>query len=345
MACSCNGRISFPKAVEYALSGGVDLLSGQQIGSSCSADYVSFDELVSAVKQQLIFFADQCMHRICLCESLYPIAFSAPFFSGTMQDCVEKGIDAYAGGAKYNNSSINCFGIATAADALTAVKQLVFKEKRLSLSAFTSVLSSNWENNEKLRLTCQKHMPKYGVGNTDVDALAADLVSTVTKHINGKPNGRGGVFRAGAFSIDWRIEFGGHTAASADGRFEGEPLSKNLCASLGQDTQGVTALIQSATRFDASLIPNGAVLDITLHESAVRGTEGLEVMLGLLSTFMKAGGMAIQMNVLDANTLRKAQIHPEQYTTLQVRLCGWNVLFVNLSKLEQDELIVEAQNA
>lgn len=345
VACTCNGRVSFPKAVEYAMTGGVDLMTGQQIGLPVKANDETFDAFMESVRMQLCFLADQSMARISLIESLYPRVFSAPVFSGAMMACLESGKDVYAGGAKYNNSSINAFGIATAADALAAIRQLVFEEKRLSIREFSEILKNNWAGEEKLRLICLKRMPKYGVNNPAVDQLAADLMATVAHRINGAPNGRGGVFRTGAFSIDWRFDFGEHTAASADGRKAGETLSKNISATLGMDTQGVTALIQSGACFDGTLLPNGIVLDIVLHESAVAGGEGLAAMLGLLKTFLRAGGMALQCNVLQAETLRNAQAHPEKYPTLQVRLCGWNVLFINLSKKEQDELILQAESA
>ena len=88
-------------------------------------------------------------------------------------------------------------------------------------------------------------------------------------------------------------------------------------------------------------MPNGSVLDLTLHSSAVRGEDGLGALVATLDTFMRLGGMAIQYNVLDASVLREAQRDPERYPNLQVRRCGWNVLFSTLSREEQDEFILQ----
>ncbi len=345
VACTCSGRISLPKVVEYTLTGGVDMMSGQQIMPATHPDFASWDDFLLGVKEQLRTFSRLCMERINVFESLYATAFSSPFFSGSMQDCVEKGIDAYAGGMKYNNTSVNAFGLATAVDALAAIRQMVFEDHLVTLPQMTALLKSNWQGAEKLRLMCQKRTPKYGVGDARTDSLARELMDTFTDVVNGKPNQRGGLFHAGSFSIDWRMFFGEITAASADGRYAGEPLSKNLSASVGQDTQGVTGLIHSCTGLDFTNLPNGAVLDIVLHESAVTGQEGLAAMTGLVETFMRKHGLSIQCNVLDADTLRRAQKNPEQYPTLQVRLCGWNVRFVDLDRREQDDLICQAEGA
>ena len=343
LACTCNGYINVPKAVEYALTGGVDLLSGEQIGLPTPRDFPTFEAFEHAVHEQLRFFADQCMRRVALIETLYPAVCSSAFLSATMENCLNRGCDAYYGGAKYNHSSINPFGWATAADSMAAVRYLVFEEKRVSIPQLADILANNWEGHELLRRTVIKRAPKYGRNDPQADLLAQRLFSTVANQINGRPNSRGGTFRTGGFSISFHYGYGKHTGASANGRLARKPLSKNLGATLGMDTEGATAMILSSCCFDGSLLPNGTVLDLVLHESAVAGREGLSAMTGLARTFMKKGGIAVQFNVLSADTLRRAQAHPEQYPTLQVRLCGWNVLFANLNKEEQDDLIAQAE--
>jgi len=181
--------------------------------------------------------------------------------------------------------------------------------------------------------------PKYGNNISETDEMAKDIINFVASQINNKPNGRNGVYRLGLFSIDWRMEYGKKLGASADGRFAGEPVSKKMCASVGMDRNGVTALINSITKFDYSIIPNGTVLDLTLHPSAISGEDGIEVMKNLLRIYLKRGGFALQINALDSETLKKAQADPENYRNLQVRLCGWNVYFLDLDIDSQNDLI------
>jgi formate C-acetyltransferase len=131
--------------------------------------------------------------------------------------------------------------------------------------------------------------------------------------------------------------------ATPDGRRAGEILSKNLCATVGMDRNGITALIRSVTKMELFRFPTGSVLDILLHPSAVVGEDGLDAFLGILLAYFRQGGFAMHGNVFCAEDLRAAQKEPEKYKNLQVRVCGWNVFFVNLSKTEQDAFIRQAE--
>ncbi len=345
--CSCNGRINMLKAVEFVLSNGVDVKTGKEVGvrSGALADISTFDDFCEAVKKQIKYLAQSTMEFIIDVENKYPQIHTAPMLSMSFESCMESGTDAYEGGAEYSNSSINAFGIANLVDSLEVIKNIVYDEGEMSLESFARIVLNNWEGYEKLRLRCKKDFPKYGNGNDETDRLAAELVAYTAALINGKPNGRKGIFRFGAFSIDWRIYFGDGTWATPDSRLAGDPLSKNVDAVAGEDKHGVTALINSVTKIDFRRIPNGSVLDVTLHNTAVSGEEGMTAMLGLLKTFMDSGGMAIQFNVLDEKMLIDAQKHPENYKNLQVRLCGWNVYYVNLSKKEQDDFIKQLKES
>ncbi len=188
----------------------------------------------------------------------------------------------------------------------------------------------------------------FWVGNgirhcTVADAFAVEFADFCANLVNNKPNGRTGVFKAALFSIDHCFYIGKNTMATPDGRFYGDPLSKNLCATVGMDKKGITALINSVTKIDHAAFPTGSVLDIVVHTSAVSGDDGLDAFYGILMTYFKKGGFAMHGNVFDAETLKDAQSNPEKYGNLQVRVCGWNAYFVNLSKAEQDAFIKQAE--
>lgn len=342
--CSCNGRINLARAVESALFGGCDLLSGTRVGLDAPKDFDNFEAFLEAFYLQLGAFCTGAMELVNAWERKCLQLHSAPFYSATFDACVRNMGDAYCDhGAKYNNSSVNLVGLATAVDYLLAIKKLVFEDRQIELGELRHILKENWKGFEPLRRRILSSYPKYGIGNNDADRLAQEILAFASSRINGKPNAKNGIFRLGAFSIDWRRGFGRRMGASADGRRSGEPLSKNIGASLGADREGVTAQILSAASLNGDLMPNGSVLDIVLHSSAAKGREGLVALLGTLQTFMRLGGMAIQYSVLNAEVLREAQRSPEQYPNLQVRLCGWNVLFSSLSKNEQDEYILQSE--
>jgi formate C-acetyltransferase len=138
------------------------------------------------------------------------------------------------------------------------------------------------------------------------------------------------------------MEFGKLTAASADGRHKGETLSQNTSASFGADKEGATAHLLSLTAIDATNLPNGCIADIDLHSSSVQGEAGTNAMYATLRTYFEKGGLSVHYNVLNTDVLKKARENPELYPNLQVRLCGWNVLFSSLSNEEKDLFIARS---
>ena len=336
--CTCAGKLNLAKVVELALTGGYDMLDG---GAICpdGAEITSFSDFFDKVCRILSRLIDKEIELINAYERNYMKINPAPLYSAAMEDCVANGRDAYAGGAKYNNTSINVFSLAEAVDSIVAVKKLVFDEKKLSFNELCDILKADWEGNEPLRLVCKNKLPKYGNNNAEADEIMTRLTEFASNYINGKKNGRGGVYRCGMFSIDWYTVFGETVGALPSGRFAASPVSKNLNPVIGADKGGVTSLINSISKIDYTKVPNGAVLDLMLHSSVTRGEAGRLAMLGILKTFMKKGGFALQINALNPEVLKKAQREPEKYKNLQIRLCGWNVYFVNLSEQEQNEFI------
>lgn len=344
--CSVSGRLNLVQVLTIAMHNGYDayncILAAPPSDIPIDTDFDAFYEYFLKLTE---YFLNIAMQTINAYEERADRLVPAPMFSGTFSDCIECGKDAYEGGVKYANSSINAFGLATVVDSLLAIRHLVFEEKMMSLKELVTVLDDNWRDQENLRHHIQTMYPKYGNNLPESDTIMVDLVKKVSSMINGKPNGRHGIYRCGFFSIDWNLSFGKHTGATPDGRLAGELFSRNMSAVTAQDKQGVTALIQSVTKIDYSIIPNGSVLDLMLHASAVAGEEGMRALTALIKTYFKCGGFAVQINVLDPQVLRQAQLYPEQYTNLQVRLCGWNVHFVDLSKEEQDDFIRRSEHS
>ena len=343
VTCSCNAKVNLPRALEYALFDGMDLLAKKRIGLKTGEDFDSFDALFAAFKAQTEFLCDCAMESTRIYERAYNNLHASPIFSATFLSALKKGADVYcAQGAKYNNSSLNAVGLATAVDSLYAIKRLVFDEKRLTLSHLRKILSNNWQGEEALRLTVKNKFAKFGTNEEETDALAKSIVDFVYKKVDESENARGGKFRLGLFSIDWRWAMGERTAASADGRLSGETLSQNASATFGADKEGVTAHLASVAQLDATRTPNATIVDIDFHSSAVCGQNGLKAMLAYVKTFFALGGFAVHINVLDTEILKKAKERPQDYPNLQVRLCGWNVLFSTLSDKEKDEFIARS---
>ncbi|MCQ2432252.1 MAG: hypothetical protein MJ175_06575 [Clostridia bacterium] len=340
--CTGNGSVNLPKALSYVFTRGIDAETGVRIGLDTGIPE-TYDDFVTAVKAQISHLIGKALDTIRTFEPLYMEIYPDPLLSCQYDVCVERGRDAYAAGAKYNSSALNAMGIAPLTDAVSAVRHLVYEQQRLTLSELGKILSENWAGHENLRAEVL-HMPdKYGNADPAADAVMLDFSDFISHEITGKSNGRGGVFKAGLYSIDHCFTNGVKTQATPDGRYNGEMLSKNLCAVTCMDKKGITAYIRSVAKIDHAGYPNGTVLDFVLHPTAVSGDDGLAAMLGLVRTYFSLGGFAMHGNIFDGTVLREAQEHPERYQTLQVRLCGWNVYFVNLSRQEQDDFIRQCE--
>jgi len=343
IGCTGNGGVNLAKAVELVCTNGKDQRSGILCGLE-TGEIASFDEFKNAVKQQIAYMTEKALSYIVEIEKHYSETNPDPLLSAQYEESVRRGVDVFEGGAKYNNSSLYFYCIASLIDSMCAVKRLVFEEARYSFSQLAEILKNDFNGYEKDRILACRLPEKYGNGNPSADALTVEMSDFCASIVNNRPNGRGGVFKAAMFSIDHYVDLGQKTMATPDGRHAGDLLSKNLCASVSMDRNGITALIHSVTKIDHSKFPTGSVLDIMLHPSAVAGEEGLHAFYSILMTYFEKGGFAMHGNVFDAEILKDAKKHPDQYRNLQVRVCGWNAYFINLSEAEQDAFILQAES-
>ncbi|MBQ8849121.1 MAG: hypothetical protein IJ011_02165 [Clostridia bacterium] len=344
IGCTGNGGVSLPKAVELVFTNGRDHASGIMCGVE-TGRISTYEEFLSALRAQIAYMTNKAAEYVTEIERHYSEINPDPLLSCQYDASVESGIDVYEGGAKYNNSSLYMYSIATLVDSVCAVRELVFNRKMFTLDELGEILKKDWQGHERERAIALHLRQKYGNGEPYADSVAVEMAEYCASLLNNRPNGRGGVFKAALFTIDRCFTIGKKTMATPDGRHTGEPTSKNLCATVGMDRQGVTSLINSVTAIDHSKFPTGSVLDIVLHPSAVSGEEGLEAFFHILMTYFKKGGFAMHGNIFDAETLKKAQAEPELYKNLQVRVCGWNAYFVDLSVEEQNAFIRQAENA
>lgn len=343
IGCTGGGMVNFGKAVELVFTRGKDYMSGEKIGVDTGV-IDTYEEFLSALKKQVAYMTERSLDYVRKIEKYYSEINPDPILSGQYDDSIERGIDVYEGGAKYNNGSLYGYCIGSFADSVVAVKKLVFDEKICTFERLGEILKNNWQGEEKLRNKALAMKEKYGNGNAEADNIAKEFSAFFASLVNNQPNSRGGVFKASNFSIHNCFTVGKRTMATPDGRLCGEPLSKNLGATSGMDRNGVTALIKSATEIDHSLFPNGSVLDVVVHPSAVSGEDGLAAFHSLLDIYFARGGMAMHGNVFSAEKLKDAQKNPAKYKNLQVRVCGWNNYFLNLPKEQQDAFIKQAEN-
>ena len=253
--------------------------------------------------------------------------------------CVERGRSYYNGGPVYSAFAPHFGGIPDTANAMYAIKKLVFEEKRLSFRDFMQVLKNDWEGEEPLRQYVRSRYTYYGNDNDEVDFLVARIVKDYVEDCR-RVKIRREVLRPPGIStfgrqIDWR----GSRAAAPHGFRKGDILAGNISPTPSTDHAGATAIIKSACKTDYSDLTCGTVLDIRLDPKAVSGDRGVTAIDGLLSGFLALGGFFLQIDVVDTAVLLEAQKHPEQYQSLAVRVSGWSARFVTLNEYWQKMVI------
>jgi formate C-acetyltransferase len=249
------------------------------------------------------------------------------------------------GGALYNSVGFVGTGLANTCDGLLALEQAVFEDHRFEIGELIDALDADYENNERMRQYLLNRVPKWGNDEPASDELASKIADYYCDRVHTFENARGGGCQAALFSLTFAAGGGKLTGALPDGRKAGTTLAPGVGSTSGMDRSGVTALINSVSSLDFTKTPNGSVLDVTLHPSAIQGGEGLDGFVALIKTFFQQGGYAIQFNVFDIETLKDAQRNPEQYASLQIRVTGWSVYFTSLSKEEQDRFIARVTHA
>ena len=265
-----------------------------------------------------------------------------PFLSIFMDGCMESLISMWQGGTKYHNFGAHGLAISVAADSLAAVKKHVFEEKTIGKQELLDALDHNFEGAAALR---QKLMnsPKMGENDDYVDDIACTIMDAGSKAFNGKSNDQGGVWRAGTGCAMQYITLSKSRPATADGRLAFTPYPSSFSPAIGVKAPGILSVMQSFTKYDLTKICNGGPLTIELHHTVLRNDVGISKVAQLVKWFIQLGGHQLQLNSVNSETLRDAQLHPEEHPNLIVRVWGWSGYFVELDRPYQDHIISRTQ--
>jgi formate C-acetyltransferase len=339
------GYFNMPKVLEIALNNGLDPRTGQELGPQTGdpAGFKTFGDLFTAYRRQLQHFVDVKIEGNGIIERLYAENMPAPFLSLLIDDCIAEGRDYHDGGARYNTSYIQGVGIGSMTDALTAVKHHVFEKKTLTMSSLLAALQSDFDGQERLRQMLLNKTPKYGNDDDAADEVMKEVFEAYFQVIDGRPNTRGGTYHINLLPTTVHIYFGSVVGALPDGRRAGKPLSEGISPVQGADRQGPTAVIKSASKMD-HVRTGGTLLNQKFTPQLLQDDAGREKLVKLIRTYFTLGGHHIQFNVVDADTLRAAQRHPEGYRDLIVRVAGYSDYFCDLGKALQDEIISRTEH-
>ena len=375
------------RPLEMVFSNGVD--KGVQIGPKTGElkDFKTFDDFYNAYKTQMKYFIELLVNADNAIDTAHAERCPLPFQSSMVEDCIGKGKSLQEGGAVYNFTGPQGFGIANMADALWAVKTLVYEERKVTLEEMSAALDNNFgkelddhtakklveqvarelieqgrtlgeqdihniynvvrENKcsteEKARydeiLKMIEALPKYGNDIKEIDMFARDVAYTYTRPLENYKNPRGGMYQAGLYPVSANVPLGAQTGATPDGRLAFTPVADGVSPAAGRDTCGPTASANSVSRLDHYIASNGTLFNMKFHPSALAGDSGLESFVSLVRGYFDQKGSHMQFNVVSRETLRDAQLHPENYRSLVVRVAGYSALFTTLSRSLQEDII------
>ena len=339
------GYFNIPKVLEITLTTGSIRRRGRRSVSRRAPRRNSprFDELMTAFRQQLRHFVDIKMRGNNVIEHLYAEYMPVPFLSILIDDCVARGKDYNAGGARYNTNYIQGVGIGTVTDSLSSIKRHVFEQRLLTMDELLSILAVDFDGHEKERLLFLNKTPRYGNDDDAADAIMCEVFDAYYGEVNGRPTMRGGHYRINMLPTTCHIYFGSVTGATPDGRKAGTPLSEGISPVQGADRRGPTAVLKSAAKMD-HVRTGGTLLNQKFTPRLLEGDSGLKNVSHLVRTYFNLGGHHIQFNVVNAEMLRAAQRQPELHRDLIVRVAGYSDYFCDLGKSLQDEIIARTEH-
>jgi pyruvate formate-lyase/glycerol dehydratase family glycyl radical enzyme len=339
------GYFNLPKVLELTLNNGFDKRTDTQVGlpAGYAKDFRSFEELISAFKAQVNYLIDIKIRGNNVIGKTFAEWLPAPFLSLLIEDCIANGKDYNNGGARYNTSYIQGVGLGSITDTLTSISYNIFDKKRYTWDELIEALDADFTGHEQIQYNLIYNTPKYGNDDDYADNHAIGAFEIFYDAVNGKPDARGGVHRINMLPTTSHIYFGSVTGATPDGRKAYMPLSEGISPSQGADHQGPTSVIKSASRID-HLLTGGTLLNQKFAPQFFEDEESYNKLTALIRSYFVLNGHHVQFNVVNADTLREAQKHPELYRDLIVRVAGYSDYFNDLGEDLQNEIIARTEH-
>ena len=335
--------LNLPLVLELSLNEGRSLVSGQRVGCETrpAEEFESFDEVMEAFLAQLHYVSDWLAALVHDADRSHMANRRYPLMSLFIDDCLARGKDVCAGGARYNLTGCIAAGLPNVINCLGAIRERVFRQRALSMAQVTEALRANFAGHEDVRHELVT-APKWGNGDPRIDDLASIVTDALYDELAQRTNPRGGRWQLALYSFVANVPLGEAIGASADGRGSREILTRNLNPARGTDHEGPTAVLGSLSRIDFTKTPNGSALDLRFDPAPFLTPEGREKFVGFLKAFVNLGIMEMQATMVDTETLLAARRNPEQFPNLMVKVAGYSARFIDLPPHEQEEIIGRA---
>ncbi len=330
--------INLLKALEITLFNGFDPVSGKEMGLK-TGDFCAFEDFESLFRaycRQVEHFTQlHAQHQ----RVEYQVAAEhSPFLMVSLlyDDCIRRGRPIYDGGVCYLGGTFESYGNTNTADALTAIKKLVFEEKKITRPDLLDMLRKNfvgYEQERRLLLAA----PKYGNDQDEVDQMAVRVHEHICMTALSQAEHVGlDSYLVVIINNSANTDLGRFTIASADGRMAYQPMANANNPSGGSDKNGLTAMLNSLVKMRTD-IHAGSVQNIKFSKEMFQ--KKFPLTRAILDTYFENGGSQLMITVLGKGDLENALREPEKYQNLIVRVGGFCARFVELSSDVQNEIL------
>jgi len=311
-------RVNLAKTLLYALNGGRDEISGEQVGpklAPITSDILDYDEVMSRFDPMVDWLAKTYVNALNIIHFMHD------------KYCYESIEMALHDRDILRTLACGIAGLSHAADSLSAIK-------------YAKVRPVRDDRGIMVDFETEGEFPFYGNNDDRADDIARMLVSLAMNKIRMYPSYRNAVHTQGVLTITSNIVYGRATGTTPDGRKKGEPFAPGGNPSNGRDTHGALAALMSVAKIPYDDAEDGISLTLTVVPSAL-GSESDRIArgVGALDAYFASGGFHVNINVLNRETLHDAMKHPEKYPQLTVRVSGYAVNFVKLTKEQQLDVI------
>lgn len=336
------GIISLPGILELALNKGVHRLTGLQLGAQTgdAADFTSFDQVWDAFCTQVRYVIPYC-HKIKNTDKAVLSRYMpSPFQSSLLPVCMDRGEDVIDGGTKpFYSFAMSLAGAPNVGDSLAAIKKYVFEEHMITMKDIADALEADFVGYEDLRKLLLR-APKFGNNDAYVDTLVDKVLCFVSDVVAETPGFHGALSTVAAAAVTANVGLGMTCGATPDGRKAGTPISEGgISPSQGRNCHGATSTMLSIAGLTHTKLRHGEVLNMRINPEAVSTEEKLEKFESLILSYFKAGGCFVQFNIVSTETLKDAQLHPENHRDLVVRVATYAAYFVELGAELQNDII------
>ncbi len=340
-----NMYINLGAALEMALNDGHLSSKGDErfgIPTGDPRQFETFDQIMDAFKQQVKYLTRHAFIQDRVHATIRPDLLASPLQSCLHDLCMQDCQDIQQGQFKEGIAPgfWDPIGLGTAIDSLSALKKLIYDDAAITMDQMLDALANNFEGMDLLHRKCL-NAPKFGNNDPYADDIGRDLENFFRSISNSYTNISGGKLDVRYVPVTSHVPLGRIVSALPNGRKAGEPLSEGMSPSQGSDAKGPTASLLSVAYTKATGFQEGGegVLNMKLSPQAVAGEDGTRVLAALIRTWCDLKIWHIQFNIVNTTTLKAAQLDPEKYRNLLVRVAGYSAYFVDLSPDLQDEII------